>query len=151
MIASVAESQLKKLIVVKPHFELDAVESRLAWLKHSNAEWLGWHTEDGQISGWVLINWDGKASLSAIPYIFDLYVLESRRGIGIGSLLLVHCERLALQRGCKQISLAVNPDLNPRAVLLYERLGYRPVDGVKYLDGVYNGDEDWVINMIKAL
>lgn len=49
------------------------------------------------------------------------------------------------------MSLAVNPNLNPKAKMLYERLGYTQTKTALYLDGIYDGDEDWVIDMVKEL
>ena len=58
---------------------------------------------------------------------------------------------MAKERGCDRLGLAVNPDDNPAARRLYERLGYRHDGGEKYLDGVYNGFEDWVIDLEKEI
>ena len=40
---------------------------------------------------------------------------------------------------------------NPRALALYQRLGYRVISTAPYLDGVCEGVEDWVVDMEKAL
>jgi hypothetical protein len=47
--------------------------------------------------------------------------------------------------------LAVNPLLNVRARRLYERLGYRDTGHPAYVDGVSDGVEDWVIDMVKLV
>ena len=49
------------------------------------------------------------------------------------------------------MGLAVNQTENPRAVKFYQRLGYKHDGGEKYLDGIYDGMEDWVIDMEKEL
>ena len=45
----------------------------------------------------------------------------------------------------------MNPLLNARAKTLYERLGYRDSGRSVYLDGIYDGDADWVIDLMKRL
>ena len=34
---------------------------------------------------------------------------------------------------------------------LYQKLGYTSLGNEPYLDGVYNGVEDWVIDLVKAI
>jgi hypothetical protein len=45
----------------------------------------------------------------------------------------------------------VNPTENVRAKALYERLGYVPTGERSYVDDVYDGHEDWVIDLEKQL
>ena len=49
--------------------------------------------------------------------------MTEHRSRGIGSRILTHAERLVAERAFPKIGLAVGTD-NPRARMLYERLGY---------------------------
>jgi phosphinothricin acetyltransferase len=107
--------------------------------------------EDGQIIAQLLLKMNGTAYEPDYPNMNDLYVSEEKRGMGIGSKLINEAERIAKEKGYSKVSLAVNPIFNPKAKALYERLGYHRTDTEPYLDGVYDGDEDWVIDMVKNL
>jgi GNAT superfamily N-acetyltransferase len=107
--------------------------------------------EDGQIIAHVLLKMYGIASEPDCPNINDVYVVEGKRNQGVGTKLLHEAERIAKEKGYQKISLAVNPTLNPKAKALYERLGYQQTKTKPYLDGVYDGDEDWVVDMVKEL
>ena len=85
------------------------------------------------------------------PNIQDLHVAEAVRGQGIGRQLIWHCETLAATHSFRRITISVNPTSNPGALALYQRLGYRDVGRPSYLDGVYDGNEDWVIDLAKTL
>jgi GNAT superfamily N-acetyltransferase len=126
------------------------VQSRLIEMATGRAEYLVMD-DGGTAVGHVLLVFGGSLYHPEYPDIVDLRVLEARRGQGIGTQLVAACEDLARARGYTRIGLAVNPDLNARAQALYERLGYCVVDGRRYLDGVYDGVEDWVIDMVKDL
>lgn len=60
-------------------------------------------------------------------------------------------EDRARRRGIGRIGLAVNPTENVRARALYERLGYVATGERSYVDDVYDGYEDWVIDLEKEL
>lgn len=105
--------------------------------------------EAGNIIAHVLIKLQGIPTEEHYPNINDLYVSESYLNKGFGSQLIHTCERIAKEKGFNKISVAVNPTLNPKAQVLYERLGYKRTDTPTYLDGVYDGDEDWVVDMVK--
>lgn len=93
----------------------------------------------------------GKPTHPEYPDLSDLYTKEDRRGEGAGKLLIEYCERRAKELGFTKIGLAVNTTENPRTVSLYERLGFISTGEPKYLDGVYDGVEDWVIDLEKKL
>jgi GNAT superfamily N-acetyltransferase len=133
---------------VKPNFGEAMVVARLAEMAGKPIDWYVW-LQAAQPVGWVMIYWAGKPTLAGVPDLADLFVAPVYRGQGIGTAMLHACEELARARGFAQISLAVNPDDNPRALALYLRLGYRPTGGPKYLDGVYDDYEDWVIDLVK--
>ena len=99
----------------------------------------------------MVVGWQGKPTLRGVPDLSDLFVTPARRKQGVGTAMIAACEELARARGFTQLSLAVNPDDNPRALALYLRLGFRPTGGPKYLDGVYDGNEDWVIDLVKEI
>lgn len=101
--------------------------------------------------GYVMLKFNGKPTAPTYPDMEDVYVVESLRGKGIGTRLINKCEIISKEKGFKQIGLAVNPTSNLRTKQLYERLGYKDVSDKQYLDGVYNGVEDWVVDMVKDL
>ena len=104
-----------------------------------------------ELIGHVFLKLDGSATQPGHPVMDDLLVREGDRGRGLGTLLIAECERLTREHAFDKLGLAVNPFLNPRAKGLYERLGYCALGERPYLDGVYDGDEDWVIDMVKEL
>jgi ribosomal protein S18 acetylase RimI-like enzyme len=81
----------------------------------------------------------------------DLYTKTEERGKGYGTALIVECENRAKSRGYKKIGLAVNPNLNDHARKLYEKLGYVHDGGKSYIDGVYDGIDDWCVDLEKEL
>lgn len=128
----------------------DEIKTRLEKQNRDEAEYLVLET-DGQIVSFVFLNWLGKKTLPEYPDMEDLYTKQSERGQGNGTALIMECERLAKKKGFTKIGLAVNPELNDPAYKLYEKLGYRHDGSPAYIDGVYNGIEDWCINMEKKL
>jgi ribosomal protein S18 acetylase RimI-like enzyme len=56
-------------------------------------------------------------------YLWAAHVEPARRSQGVGSAVLQHLERVAAERGCLSVRLAVGKD-NPAALRLYRRLGY---------------------------
>lgn len=61
--------------------------------------------------------------------IFQLATREDLRGHGHGTLLIAALEDRVRRRGVLRCELGVEPD-NPRALILYERLGYRAFDRI---------------------
>ena len=85
--------------------------------------------------------------ISGCAHIEDLFVMPEHRSRGIGTRILAHAERLAVECGFTQIGLAVGID-NPRARELYERLRYVDTGfGVFEIGGTYrnaHGEErEW--------
>lgn len=107
--------------------------------------------DNGQIIAHLLLKLHGIPTEPGYPNMNDLFVLENKRNMGIGSILVKEAEKIVKEKGNSKISLAVNPTINPKAKALYERLGYKQTETKAYLDGVYDGDEDWVIDMVKKL
>jgi GNAT superfamily N-acetyltransferase len=139
-----------QLATVKKGFGAREVLERLQSLSTANTTWHIWWSADKPL-GWALIHWNGKTTAPNYPDLSDLYVNPDARGQGIGTKMLSACEQIVRRAGYDKLGLAVNPDLNPRAYALYQRLGYYAISQDKYLDGVYGGVEDWVIDLEKCL
>ncbi len=107
--------------------------------------------EGNQIIAHVLFKINGIPTELGYPNMSDLYVVDEKRNLGIGTALVQEGEKIAEEKGYTKISLAVNPSLNPNAMSLYKRLGYKQTTTDSYVDGVYDGNEDWVIDMVKVL
>jgi GNAT superfamily N-acetyltransferase len=60
-------------------------------------------------------------------YLEDLFVLPAWRGKGIGTALLRHLARIAVDRGCGRIEWSVL-DWNETAIRFYRSIGARPMD-----------------------
>jgi GNAT superfamily N-acetyltransferase len=147
-LASIQDSE--RLTLVKEGFGEPEIQARFQWLSTVNVNWYIWWV-DHEPRGWALIQWDGKPTVPAVPDIFDLYVHANFRSKGIGTQIITACEQMVRSAGYEKLGLAVNPDLNPRAYTLYQRLGYSAITQDKYLDGIYGGVEDWVIDLEKSL
>ena len=78
--------------------------------------------ENDEILAHVLLKLKGIETEPGYPNINDLYVKKERRREGIGTKLIAEVEKLTNEKGFNIISLAVNPNLNPKAKKLYERL-----------------------------
>ena len=104
-----------------------------------------------EIVGQVFLKFYGTENDPNTPNMEDLLVKEKYRNKGIGTALIDKCEQLCRAKDYKAISLSVNPTLNPKAKSLYEKLGYITISKEPYLDAVYNGVEDWVIDLVKEL
>ncbi len=88
--------------------------------------WIG--EIDGVPQGFALCfanfsTWMGKPGL----YLEDLFVRPSARGSGLGKALLVHCARVAKERGAGRFEWAVL-DWNTPAIEFYRACGARPMD-----------------------
>ncbi|MFN3435262.1 MAG: GNAT family N-acetyltransferase [Sphingomonas sp.] len=62
--------------------------------------------------------WTGRRGL----YLEDLYVTPAARGKGVGTALLRHLARLAVERGCGRFEWAVL-DWNADAIAFYRQMG----------------------------
>ena len=60
-------------------------------------------------------------------WLEDLFVLPHARGRGVGSALLAHLARLAVERGCARFEWSVL-DWNADAIAVYRALGAVPMD-----------------------
>ena len=80
---------------------------------------------DAHVQGFVMFfhnysTWVGRAGI----HVEDLFVREAARGLGLGRRLLAAVARIAVERDCRRLDLAVL-DWNP-ARKLYEHLGFTP-------------------------
>lgn len=107
--------------------------------------------DNSKILGQLFLKLYGSETEPDFPNMQDLYVDAVERGKGIGTQLIHEAEKIAKEKGYAKISLAVNPTLNPKAEALYERLEYHKTDTQPYIDGVYDGVEDWCVDMVKEL
>jgi len=105
--------------------------------------------DNGQIVGHVHLRL--KDPQHSCSWIEDLYVKEAERHRGIGTALIEAGESFVRANGHSNIGISVNPTLNAHVKKLYEKLGYRKTGRPAYLDGVYDGTEDWVVDMEKPL
>jgi GNAT superfamily N-acetyltransferase len=69
-------------------------------------------------------------------YLEDLYVRPELRGHGVGTALLRHLARLAIERDCRRLEWSVL-DWNEPALAFYRAIGARPIEGwtVHRVDG----------------
>ena len=74
-----------------------------------------------------LANTDPDRQERLVPKLSDLHVATECRGLGIGSALIAHREKLALEVGHSRIYVGVDVDDNPRMADLLRRLGYVPM------------------------
>ncbi|OGM20728.1 hypothetical protein A2714_03540 [Candidatus Woesebacteria bacterium RIFCSPHIGHO2_01_FULL_38_9] len=136
----------------KIKFSLDdkTIEERLKRQEDGKAEFLILEDNDEPIS-YVFLKWDGKKTHPEYPDMEDLFTRVEFRGKGYATALIGECEKRAKGKGFKKIGLAANPDKNLNARKLYEKLGYKHDGGKSYVDAIYNGVEDWVIDLEKDL
>jgi len=150
-IAVATEADADALTTVKPNCPgTDVVERFRSLREDVDGTWLLLKLDDTVI-GWCVAVWSGKKTHPEYPDMEDLFVRPEHRNRGHGARLISEVERMAKARGHDKLGVAVNPDDNASARRLYERLGYRHDGGTKYLDGVYDGYEDWVIDLEKQL
>jgi GNAT superfamily N-acetyltransferase len=104
-------------------------------------------------------HWSDGNDSSRLPQVVDLVIAPDLRGRGFGTFLLRAIERLAAERGCSHLYLAVSPIDNPRAHALYVRCGYQPLQTEPYrshwefVDSageLHQGDE-WSLDIVKSL
>lgn len=80
---------------------------------------------EGEPAGFA-IHFTNYSTFLAKPglYLEDLFVKPEFRGQGIGKALLLHCAKLANERGCGRMEWTVL-DWNEPAIAFYESLGAR--------------------------
>jgi len=122
-IRAATDRDLTDLLGVKPDTVLH--RERLARQGRGEVTYLVAGVAGHPVAGYVLVKWRGDVRHDDLPVLEDLLVRPPFRSRGIGTKILRHAERLCRARGLKRLGLGVNPADNPRALALYERLGYR--------------------------
>jgi GNAT superfamily N-acetyltransferase len=141
---------LLSLHSVKSFLDQATFEKRIALQQSGNGEFI-LIFNNKQLKGFVLLKWHGKPTHPEYPDMEDLFVLEDARGKGYGTALILEREVRTNEKGYKKIGLAVNPTLNAQVHKLYTQLGYHHDGKKEYVDGIYDGVEDVVIDMEKNL
>lgn len=149
IIKNAGSSDLPRLQVVR-QLEAWRMAQRLDAQTAGRAEFL-MVEENFQVVSFVFLKYSGKQTYPDFPDIEDLYTKEQERGKGYATALLQACEAKAKQKGFGQIGLAASIDPADPARRLYEKLGYQHDGKARYVDGVYDGVKDWVIDMVKNL
>jgi len=150
LIRNIKNDDFESIKKIKPIIDLETFNIRLSRQTKGEVIFLVLE-DDGDSKCSVLLKWKGKETHPEYPDIEDLYTKESERGKGYGSKLIAECEKLTMEKGFNKIGLAVNPDENCSAHKLYKKLGFKDTGEKPYVDGVYNGVEDWCIDMEKKL
>lgn len=135
------------VVGVRPNVS-EYFDRRLELMSEGCAVWFAAVGHRHEILGWVILSWSADGTDA---HVVDLFVREDHRRRGIGTALMIEVERRARSGREQKLWLAVNPTANTDAMRLYEHLGFCHDGGPTYLDGVYDGFEDWVIDMRKAL
>ena len=130
------------------NLRLEQCERRLRAAESGAAEYLI-AVVDGQIVGQAFLKFNGKMSAPDYPDIEDLYVHRDFRRQSIATKLLEQCEQLVQEKGFAAVGLAASVKEDDAGRQLYRKLGYVETDTAPYVDGVYNGVEDWVIDLVK--
>lgn len=138
------------LLKVKPDLTEEIISDRLGRQENNEVDYLVLE-KDGVVVSYVLLKWNGKKTHPEYPDMEDLYTKNEERGKGYATKLIRECEKKAKEKGFKKIGLAVNPELNSYSRRFYEKLGYLHDGKKSYVDAVYNGVEDWVIDLEKEL
>lgn len=150
MIRQATEADYAALHQIRPTITDDEIKGRLDKQSQGEVIYLV-VAENNKLVSFVVLHWQGKKTHPEYPDMVDLYTMESERGKGYGTQLIAECERLVKEKGFTKIGLAVNPTLNAPAKRLYEKLGYTHDSKPPYIDGIYNGTEDWCIDLEKNL
>lgn len=112
-----------------------------------------------QVIGYVCLVFRRPEDTLFMPHIDDLRLAEEHRGQGYGTAFIQELERIAAAAGYHEIYISVEPDDNPRALALYQRLGYQQIQAKPYLntwdyrtaDGQIHQGSDWIVDMVKPL
>lgn len=149
-IRKLTSNDVEVIKLVKLNLALETINDRLERQEKGEVEFLGLE-DGGELVSLVLLKWKGKKTHLEYPDIEDLYTKEEKRGNGYATNLLNKCEELVREKGFTKIGLAVNPVENNQALKFYERLGYKITGEDKYIDGIYDGVEDWCVDMEQTI
>jgi len=143
-------NDIDNLIKIKPQLTREEISKRLLRQKEGDVEYLVLE-KDSELLSFAFLKYKGKKTHPEYPDIEDLYTKNGQRRNGYATKLIKECEKRAKEKGFGKIGLAVNPKLNRDAMKFYEKIGYRHDGKKSYIDAVYNGKEDWVVDLEKKL
>lgn len=111
--------------MAKPEYRRHEVQKR-----GEGAYLIAWHKNTP--IGAFLVRWSGPnedpvtrfVDITCRAYLEGGLTLYEYQGRGVATAIIKEAERLAIERGCTHIGLAVGSTDNPRARRLYEKLGY---------------------------
>lgn len=149
-IRNVTTADFAQIQQVKPGAEAWRFAERLAAQANGQAEFLAVEV-GGELVCFVYLKYNGKLTHPDYPDLEDLYTRADQRQRGHATALLQECERRVAQRGFTKLGLAASPDPSEPGHRLYAKLGYQPDGQPTYVDGIYDGVEDWVIDMEKVV
>jgi ribosomal protein S18 acetylase RimI-like enzyme len=109
----------------------DRLEKILRYALSKNELWVATNGEGGEIAGVMQVQLTGF--FGAFPYLALLGVKKEWRGKGAGHFLIKAFEEAARQQGYEKTSLMAS-SFNPRAIRLYQSLGYKKIG---YLDDAF--------------
>lgn len=120
------------------------------------------YEQDNEICGFAMLFLRQPAQgspKSHIPKISDLTVAQRFRSMGIGTIMIAQMEKMAIAFEHNVMHVGVDPVDNPRALALYQRLGYVPMHDEPerkkaiFYDESGNAKETeyWNINLKKQL
>jgi GNAT superfamily N-acetyltransferase len=69
---------------------------------------------------------------SHVPKLSDCFIAPAHRSLGIGSALVAARERIALDHGCAQLYVSIDPVENPRWFEFFRRRWYRVIQAEPY-------------------
>ncbi|MBI2464645.1 GNAT family N-acetyltransferase [Candidatus Shapirobacteria bacterium] len=150
LIRNVDKNDFESIKEIKPVIDSVTFDDRILRQAKGDVDFLVLE-DNGDLKCFVLLKWKGKDTHPEYPDIEDLYTKASERGKKYGSTLIAECEKMVREKGFNKIGLAVNPNENCSAHKLYKRLGFNDTGEKTYIDGVYNGVEDWCIDMEKSI
>ncbi len=150
IIRPATKSDYSQLTLINDKKTEDVFKQRLKEMEENKVVYLV-ADERGEVVGHVLLKYYGLPHIPEYPVIEDLAVRLDQRKKGIGSALIKKCEELAKEKGFGKIGIQVNPDRNCPVRIVYEKKSFVDVGNKPYVDGTYDGTEDWVIDMVKNI
>lgn len=144
------ETDLEKIVLLKESEQAEAFHRKLKETMAGKALYLV-AEDNGDVVGHAFLKFYGTPSVPEYPSVEDLTVRTDQRRKGIGTLLLKKCEEIVTEKGFTKLGIQVNPDPTCPAHIMYLKYGFTDVGNKPYVDGIYNGVEDWVVDMVKPL
>jgi phosphinothricin acetyltransferase len=128
---------------------LEGIETRNATFETTAPTWEAWDSShidglrvvamcDGQVVGWAALSRVSDRCVYGGVAEESVYVAATKRGRGIGRLLLEELIRMSEQAGIWTIQTGIFPE-NEASIRLHERVGFR-VLGVREKLGKLDGD-----------